>query len=1158
MGNIVGEPFRDYLKQQISLRQEIHGKGVDQNRTPQELTYLNSRTSWVKLASSTSISSSRLDLIPELKGSGLTGTSLAQQYVLFNGTNQLIGETSLQYTGGSPFSGLEEVTNFQQQPKAGILGSSPNPAYGITGNTDFGLVPMPGIESVTIKTLERGSIKRASLTIKAHNRLQFDIIDMLYLRLGYTIMLEWGDSHYLDNNNQSDPISKMGNTLIENFWFKEKPDTTNAFEILQKIENEREKYSANYDALFGRVVNFKWTFNPDASYTINLDILSIGDVIESLKVNIPVHTFYNVKGEQDPEDENIIIANKYKSTLGYLLNQVRRGFDPLNTETIADEIDEGGLFTSNQQKTSFSLVLGYLAGQIEKNKSYKGNEITISNTLEDNHPKEIIGETIPYEYISDFKLFPIYDLQNTNDEPGTIKWNKANVGPPSKSDIFAKFPQTIRVDDPNSPQTQLKKAQDKYKADMMKPPVDYIRTSFMPTQFSYYIRFGALLTVIEEIVLTYHNNDKTQPSVKFNNRVIDNLMYFVPNMVSIDPKVCFISNDQFKQTDILGSRYYNTANIAPEISPFVYRYGDNSYGMIMNIYLNFAFVLEQLGKVDKDDNVYLGDFLKNICNGLNSSLGSVNNLFPKVDPKTNEIYIYDESSLPEKSKLPDSVFKKSPLPKETGRFNLYGYSIGGKGKTPKNSSNFIHKVGITTSVTPEYATMISIGATANGEAVGESATAFSKWNIGIEDRFNSNVNTGKNSIILGEETLTPQQRLRVRYRAIRDNYYRMTSVDNKENLIYLGLTKIENTDPKFIRPSIISLYRKLTAPTDLRPFETNTLSKNYTIDPEAVSTNKPIYKAYYKHMQNLTAINKSKISGDIGFLPFKLQLDMDGISGLKIYNKIEIDPRFLPSNYSRRKDSDPNILEFIVTDVTHTIKNNQWITSIDSIASVGNLFSTNELRDIMELSLNKYLDVRPLIQDAQLQRSTTGPITSQSGVPLSKSTSTNGPNANNLRTTLNQIGYTEKGKEIDNGGDISATAEKVASAVLRKIKQIYPSYKIEITAGNDYYHQNKISYVSNHTKGRGIDFVLLPRANFIAPRSNENEKVLDNIVRILNGFSKANPEFGYIDEYRQRTKGTKGNHFHIEYPATGLAKNIARKGAQSGTVAFGDFTIKGI
>ena len=26
MGNIVGEPFKDYVKKQINLRQEIHGK----------------------------------------------------------------------------------------------------------------------------------------------------------------------------------------------------------------------------------------------------------------------------------------------------------------------------------------------------------------------------------------------------------------------------------------------------------------------------------------------------------------------------------------------------------------------------------------------------------------------------------------------------------------------------------------------------------------------------------------------------------------------------------------------------------------------------------------------------------------------------------------------------------------------------------------------------------------------------------------------------------------------------------------------------------------------------------------------------------------------------------------------------------------------------
>ncbi len=87
MGNIVGEPFKDYVKKQINLRQEIHGKKI---RTEKELIYLNSRTSWVKLASGTSIEQDRLDLIPELKNSPeFLGTGLARNFLLFNGTNTL-------------------------------------------------------------------------------------------------------------------------------------------------------------------------------------------------------------------------------------------------------------------------------------------------------------------------------------------------------------------------------------------------------------------------------------------------------------------------------------------------------------------------------------------------------------------------------------------------------------------------------------------------------------------------------------------------------------------------------------------------------------------------------------------------------------------------------------------------------------------------------------------------------------------------------------------------------------------------------------------------------------------------------------------------------------------------------------------------------------
>ena len=52
-------------------------------------------------------------------------------------------------------------------------------------------------------------------------------------------------------------------------------------------------------------------------------------------------------------------------------------------------------------------------------------------------------------------------------------------------------------------------------------------------------------------------------------------------------------------------------------------------------------------------------------------------------------------------------------------------------------------------------------------------------------------------------------------------------------------------------------------------------------------------------------------------------LTVDGISGVKIYNKIEVDTRFLPVNYG-------NTLNFIVTGVSHKLNNNDWETQIET------------------------------------------------------------------------------------------------------------------------------------------------------------------------------------------------------------------------------------
>jgi hypothetical protein len=45
---------------------------------------------------------------------------------------------------------------------------------------------------------------------------------------------------------------------------------------------------------------------------------------------------------------------------------------------------------------------------------------------------------------------------------------------------------------------------------------------------------------------------------------------------------------------------------------------------------------------------------------------------------------------------------------------------------------------------------------------------------------------------------------------------------------------------------------------------------------------------------------------------------------MKVYQKYLIDTTFLPSNY-------PEALEFLIKGITHTISNNEWTTTLESL-----------------------------------------------------------------------------------------------------------------------------------------------------------------------------------------------------------------------------------
>ena len=274
MANILGEGFPNEIIKQIDNRQTVYGAGFINGvpRSDAALKYLNSNTSWVKLVSSTNVTNK--DIIQNKTLRELTNiqdNNLARKFVLFNGTDN----------EGHNRAGIDYGNN--------ILSDN---AYGI-GGTEFGRQPMMGIKSADIKHLNNGSLRKATVQIKAFNRTQFDIIDVLYLRLGFSILLEWGHSLYIDEKGKLEANSNA--SLAEYFLSGKKyktkddknqtPATLTYKTFLGYIDSMRKKTYGNYDAMFARVVNFHWSFMPDGSYDITLDLISIGDVVDSFKIN---------------------------------------------------------------------------------------------------------------------------------------------------------------------------------------------------------------------------------------------------------------------------------------------------------------------------------------------------------------------------------------------------------------------------------------------------------------------------------------------------------------------------------------------------------------------------------------------------------------------------------------------------------------------------------------------------------------------------------------------------------------------------------------------------------------------------------------------------------------------------------------------------------
>jgi len=274
---LIGNPFEDFVREQVNIRQNSLGAGFFGNRSLDSTKAFNQSSPWIRLSSGVRITDSgepgnvykQLEAQSYLTKNDWEGDALSKNLVLTGGASN---------NSGTTFAGLGG-------PSSTLL----QKAYGHSSNVQ-GYVPMPGITSCDFEYKNDGALAFASVKVKAFNKEQFQLLDILYQRPGYTCLLEFGHSVFLDNSGNIQYAGKGNynfNTKPFQKIFSEPGENNNFYNMAQDIESERKKWYGNYEAFFGRITKFNWTFQTDGSYEMEIKLVGTGDVISSLQVNVP-------------------------------------------------------------------------------------------------------------------------------------------------------------------------------------------------------------------------------------------------------------------------------------------------------------------------------------------------------------------------------------------------------------------------------------------------------------------------------------------------------------------------------------------------------------------------------------------------------------------------------------------------------------------------------------------------------------------------------------------------------------------------------------------------------------------------------------------------------------------------------------------------------
>ena len=799
---LFNEAFDKWVKEQIDARQKSLGFtlfGERDTNTDKRLQQQVTRTPFLRLASAVDVKDKGENSVYQklikagFNENDLIGNTLARKCILQAG---VIDSKSSYPSLDSLQKGLNNGNRFSGAYGWGIDVSGGN-------KENRGFVPMPGITRAKSTAHNNGALTATNINIRCYSKEQFALIDALYMRPGYTLLLEFGWSKYIDNDGNLKTIEEWATNPMSMLLNGQ----TDQFEINREIEKEREYYSGNYDAVYGKVNNFNWTFNPDGSYDIVIELTGMGDMIESLTINRGGTTSEeDLKENLENNNKPSVFRNRNKSILHKELYKI---YSEIRTEI------------GKKQKRKRKIVENELFDYELKN--FKSEQFT----------------NLPYLA---FLNSVLYSKFTTSNEGGTFN-----------GEVYIKYGLLLAI----------------------------IQSKIISASKNNKPTFVFDLDWIDEEILGKYENGELIGIKKLSQAEVaktsldkdENYILTIPGQLSTDPKVCLVPYSSFN----VGKTPYPESGLNELLQQTNFNVDGNLYlGRLANVMVNMEHIVDLLETipVDEENNIYLLDFLQNLNRNISSVLGGIN----KIDVKLNQ----DGSKIQFIENIPQN---RQPKNNKYSKINVFGVqqkNLGG---------SFVRNIGLNATLGPKFANMAAIGSQVDGNQLGENAVSFSNYSLGLEDR------------VIGDKTIKKKKKNFGFIQDIADAY---------------------NADKDEISEKVKQL---------IPVYESIYVDGVYNINTIQNFTN---------NMTDVIKLALGKLSreGDEQevnapfFLPFNLSLDLDGISGMRLYEKFKITDHVLPPGYSEDE------VNMQLMGISHTITPESWITKLESLSTKD--FNTGE------------------------------------------------------------------------------------------------------------------------------------------------------------------------------------------------------------------------